>query len=57
MICLYNAEHDWARIEGDEAGARHHLYAADSLGEVVHYEPPLAVRRSEEVPPTARSSR
>jgi glycine cleavage system H protein len=37
---LYNAEHDWARIEGDEAVLGITWYAADSLGEVVHYEPP-----------------
>ncbi len=37
---LYNAEHDWARIEGDEAALGITWYAADSLGELVHYEPP-----------------
>ena len=37
---LYNAEHDWARIEGDEAVLGITWYAADSLGELVHYEPP-----------------
>ena len=37
---LYNAEHDWARIEGDEALLGITWYAADSLGELVHYEPP-----------------
>jgi glycine cleavage system H protein len=39
---LYNAEHDWARIEGDEAVLGITWYAADSLGELVHYEPPDA---------------
>jgi len=39
---LYNAEHDWARIEGDEAVLGITWYAADSLGELVHYEPPEA---------------
>jgi glycine cleavage system H protein len=37
---LYNAEHDWARIEGDEAVLGITWYAADALGELVHYEPP-----------------
>jgi glycine cleavage system H protein len=37
---LYNAEHDWARIDGDEAVMGITWYAADSLGELVHFEPP-----------------
>jgi glycine cleavage system H protein len=37
---LYNAEHDWARIEDDEAVLGITWYAADSLGELVHFEPP-----------------
>ena len=37
---LYNAEHDWARIDGDEAVLGITWYAADSLGELVHYEAP-----------------
>ena len=37
---LYNAEHDWARIDGGEAVLGITWYAADSLGELVHYEPP-----------------
>jgi glycine cleavage system H protein len=36
----YHAEHDWARIEGDEAVLGVTWYAQDSLGELVHYEPP-----------------
>ena len=36
----YHREHDWARIEGDEAVLGITWYAADSLGELVHYEPP-----------------
>ena len=39
---LYNPEHDWARIEGDEAVLGITWYAQDSLGELVHYEPPDA---------------
>jgi len=36
----YNPEHDWARIEGDEAVLGVTWFAADSLGELVHFEPP-----------------
>ncbi len=37
---LYNREHDWARIDGDEAVLGITWYAHDALGELVHYEPP-----------------
>jgi glycine cleavage system H protein len=37
---LYHAEHDWARIEGDEAVLGITWYAQDALGELVHYEAP-----------------
>ena len=37
---LYHPEHDWARIEGDEAVLGITWHAADALGELVHYEPP-----------------
>ena len=37
---LYHAEHDWARIAGDEALLGVTWYAQDALGELVHYEPP-----------------
>ncbi len=36
----YHAEHDWARVEGDEATFGVTWYAQDTLGEVVFYEPP-----------------
>lgn len=36
----YHEEHDWARIEGDTATLGITWYAQDSLGEIVHYEPP-----------------
>ncbi|MGA7397414.1 MAG: glycine cleavage system protein GcvH [Solirubrobacterales bacterium] len=36
----YHPEHDWARIEGDEATMGVTWYAQDSLGEVVFYEGP-----------------
>jgi len=37
---LYHHEHDWARIDGDEAVLGITWYAQDSLGELVHFEPP-----------------
>ena len=36
----YHAEHDWARIEGDEAVLGITWFAQDSLGELVHFEAP-----------------
>ena len=36
----YHPEHDWARIEGDEATFGITWYAQDALGEVVFFEPP-----------------
>jgi glycine cleavage system H protein len=41
---LYHPDHDWARIEGDgdEAVLGITWFAADALGELVHYEPPDA---------------
>ena len=36
----YHREHDWARIEDGEATLGITWYAQDSLGELVHYEPP-----------------
>ncbi len=36
----YHAEHDWARIEGDEASFGITWYAQEALGEVVFFEPP-----------------
>lgn len=36
----YHPEHDWARIDGDEATLGVTWYAQDSLGEVVFFEPP-----------------
>jgi glycine cleavage system H protein len=37
---LYHPEHDWARIEGDEATFGITWYAQDALGEVVFFDPP-----------------
>ncbi len=36
----YHSEHDWARIDGDEATLGITWFAQDSLGELVHFEPP-----------------
>jgi glycine cleavage system H protein len=38
----YHKEHDWARIDGDEAVLGITWFAQDALGELVHYEPPTA---------------
>jgi glycine cleavage system H protein len=38
----YHEEHDWARVEGDEAVLGITWFAADALGELVHFEPPEA---------------
>ena len=37
---LYHPEHDWARVDGDEATFGITWYAQDSLGEVVFFDPP-----------------
>ncbi len=36
----YHPEHDWARIDGDEAVLGITWFAGDALGELVHYEAP-----------------
>jgi glycine cleavage system H protein len=36
----YHPEHDWARVEGEEATLGVTWFAADALGELVHFEPP-----------------
>ena len=36
----YHSEHDWARVEGDEATLGITWFAADALGDLVHFEPP-----------------
>jgi glycine cleavage system H protein len=38
----YHREHDWARIEGDEAVLGVTWFAQDALGELVHFEAPDA---------------
>jgi len=37
---LYHPEHDWARVEGQDATFGITWYAQDQLGEVVFFEPP-----------------
>jgi glycine cleavage system H protein len=37
---LYHPEHDWARVDGDEAVLGVTWFAQDALGELVHFEPP-----------------
>jgi len=37
---VYHPEHDWARIEGEEATFGITWYAQDALGEVVFFDPP-----------------
>ena len=36
----YHEEHDWARVDGDEAVLGITWFAADALGELVHFEAP-----------------
>lgn len=36
----YHQEHDWARVDGDEAVFGITWYAQDALGEVVYFDPP-----------------
>jgi len=36
----YHSEHDWARVDGEEATLGITWFAQDALGELVHYEPP-----------------
>ncbi len=38
----YHPEHDWARIEGEEAVLGITWFAQDALGELVHFEAPEA---------------
>ncbi|MGH2964783.1 MAG: glycine cleavage system protein GcvH [Solirubrobacterales bacterium] len=36
----YHPEHDWARVEGEDATFGVTWHAQDALGEIVFYEPP-----------------
>jgi glycine cleavage system H protein len=42
----YHAEHDWARIDGDEAVLGITWFAQDALGELVHFEAPTQGSRT-----------
>ena len=37
---LYHPEHDWARVDGEQATFGITWYAQDALGEVVFFDPP-----------------
>jgi glycine cleavage system H protein len=37
---LYHPDHDWARLDGEQATFGITWYAQDSLGEVVFFDPP-----------------
>jgi glycine cleavage system H protein len=50
---LYHPEHDWARIEGDEATFGITWFAQDTLGEVVFFDPPdIGAQVSKDAPYT-----
>jgi glycine cleavage system H protein len=36
----YHREHDWARVDGDDAVLGITWFAQESLGDLVHFEPP-----------------
>jgi glycine cleavage system H protein len=38
----YHRDHDWVRVEGDEAVLGITWFAQDALGELVHFEAPTA---------------
>jgi glycine cleavage system H protein len=47
---LYHAEHDWARVDGQEATFGITWFAQDQLGEVVFFDPPkvgTAIKKDE----------
>jgi glycine cleavage system H protein len=43
---LYHQEHDWARVEGEEATFGITWFAQDQLGEVVFFDPPEVGRET-----------
>ena len=49
----YHPEHDWARVEGDEATFGITWFAQDALGELVHFEPPEVGQQVARTAPTA----
>jgi glycine cleavage system H protein len=42
----YHREHDWARVDGDEAVLGITWFAQDALGELVHFEAPAVGSRT-----------
>jgi glycine cleavage system H protein len=49
----YHPEHDWARVEGQEATFGITWYAQDQLGEVVFFDPPEMGRHTAQNEPYA----
>jgi glycine cleavage system H protein len=50
---LYHPEHDWARVDGEEATFGITWYAQDSLGEIVFFDAPdVGARVSKDEPYT-----
>ena len=50
---LYHPEHDWARVDGDEATLGITWFAQDALGEVVFFDPPsVGTKLSKDAPYT-----
>jgi glycine cleavage system H protein len=48
---LYHPEHDWARVEGEQATLGITWYAQDALGEVVFFEaPPVGTSLKKDAP-------
>jgi glycine cleavage system H protein len=50
---LYHAEHDWARVEGEQATLGITWYAQEQLGEVVFFETPEIGRQARKDEPYA----
>jgi glycine cleavage system H protein len=50
---LYHPEHDWARVEGEQATLGITWYAQDQLGEVVFFEVPEVGRQVQKDEPYA----
>jgi glycine cleavage system H protein len=50
---LYHSEHDWARVDGDQAVFGITWYAQDALGEVVFFDPPAVGTRLKKDDPYA----
>ena len=53
----YDKEHEWVRVEGDNAVIGISDFAQDQLGEVVYVDLPSVGSRSWRARPSARSSR